>query len=354
LLEGRRVKPIVAGGRRIGPDEPCFVIAEAGVNHNGEVALAKQLIDGAVAAGADAVKFQTWVTELLVTQDAPLAKYQAETSQDASQFELLRRLELSYDVFRDLKEHADRAGILFFSTPDEEQSADFLESLDVALFKIGSAEVTNLPLLKHIAAKRRPTILSTGMSGIGDVERAVAVFRDARNDALVLLHCVTSYPADPRDCNLRAMATMAAAFDVPVGFSDHTLTETVPVAAVALGACVIEKHLTLDRSMSGPDHRASFDVEQFTSMVAAIRAAESALGDGVKRPVASEAGNRNVVRRSIVLARDVAAGEPLAETDLVLRRHGAGLEPEFLSLIVGRRLKKAGKANSAVDFDLLT
>ena len=247
-------------GRRIGSGQPVFIIAEAGVNHNGDYRLACKLIDAALDSGADAVKFQTWVTEKLVLKDAALAKYQRENlRKKKSQYQLLKELELTYPTFRRLKAYAKRRGILFLSTPDEEESADFLEEIGVPLFKIGSGEVTNLPYLKYIGRKGRPIILSTGMSTLGEVKAAVRAIEKTRNRNLVLLHCVSNYPTQPSDCNLAAMATLRAEFGYPVGFSDHTQGQSVAIAAVAMGACVLEKHLTLDNRMKGPDHRASLN-----------------------------------------------------------------------------------------------
>jgi N-acetylneuraminate synthase len=345
---------IEISGRRIGPGHPCFIIAEAGVNHNGRLDLAKRLVDAAQEAGADAVKFQTWITEKLLAPDAPMAKYQEiNTGKQESQFEMCKRLELTQDQFRQIKKHADAKGILFFSTPDEEDSADFLQGLGVALFKIGSGEVTNLPFLRHVAGQDKPVILSTGMSTLGEVEAAVQTIEETGNRHLILLHCVSNYPADPADCNLRALETLASAFHYPVGFSDHTLGIHVAVAAVARGACVLEKHLTLDKTMPGPDHRCSLDVGEFASMVAAIRIVESALGDGVKRPVQSEIETKKVVQKTIVAARAIQAGETISNTDLVLRRSSGGLTPAFLPLIIGRRANRDIESNCCLALDML-
>ncbi|MGH7895510.1 MAG: N-acetylneuraminate synthase, partial [Candidatus Binatia bacterium] len=304
---------ITLGGRVIGHGRPAFVIAEAGVNHNGDVALAERLVDAAAEAGADAVKFQTWVTERLVAPEAPMAEYQARnTGVTESQFAMLKRLELSYDAFRRVKGYAERRGIMFLSTPDEEASADFLESLDVAAFKIGSGELTNLPYLAHLARKGRPLILSTGMGDLEEVRAAVETIRRHGDPPLVLLHCVSNYPTEPEDCNLACLATLRAAFpDVPVGFSDHTIGVAVPLAAVALGACVIEKHLTLDRALPGPDQRVSATPEALRALVDGIRAVEAARGDGIKAPRPGEVETRALVRKSLVARRAIRRGEAL-------------------------------------------
>ena len=328
---------IEIAGRRIGAGHPCFIIAEAGVNHNGSVELALRLVDAAAEAGADAVKFQTWITELLVSPEAELADYQrANTGGDQSQFAMLKALELSQDAFREIQAHCQRRGILFLSTPDEEQSADFLDSLGVPLLKVGSGELDNHRFLRHLAAKGRPIVLSTGMSELGEVEAAVAALGDA---PFALLHCVSDYPAAAADCNLRVMQTLAARFGCPVGFSDHTMGLHIAVAAVARGACIVEKHLTLDRGMPGPDHRCSLPPAEFRAMVAAIREAESALGDGVKRPTKSEQATREVVRKKLIAARDLSAGEILREADIDLRRSAGGLPAHALDRVIGRRLK---------------
>ena len=342
LRDREQSKPpsfIDIAGREVGPGRPCFVIAEAGVNHDGDPEVARALIRAAKEAGADAVKFQTWITEELVAADAPLAEYQkAGAGAPPSQFELLKGLELSFDDFRRLRDYAEEVGILFLSTPDEERSADFLDSLGVPAFKIGSAELTNAPFLRHVAAKGRPILLSTGMATLEEVAAAVRGIEEAGNRRLVLLHCVSCYPAEPADCNLRAMDTLATAFGHPVGFSDHTLGIDVALAAVARGACVLEKHFTLDKSSPGPDHRASLDAGELTALVRAVRTVEAALGDGEKRPAPAELPIRRVVRKSVVAARDLRAGERLATADLALRRTEAGLGPDALPSLVGRRL----------------
>jgi N-acetylneuraminate synthase len=344
----------IDGFRRIGPGQPCFIIAEAGVNHNGSLALARELIDAARAAGADAVKFQTWITEKLTLPDTQLADYQrANAGPGQTQFEMIRQLELRPEDFAALKAHALTAGILFFSTPDEEDSADFLQRLGVPLFKIGSGEVTNLPYLRHVAAKGRPLVLSTGMSTLGEVEAAVDAIRGAGNTDLILLHCVSDYPARPEDCNLRAMATLQAAFGCPVGFSDHTLGVEVAVAAVALGACVLEKHLTLDHDMAGPDHRASMEPREFADMVRAVRRIECALGTGIKQPVQVEVKTRETVRKSLVTARPVRQGERLESGAVALRRASGGLPPHFLDVVLGRRAKQDLAANRVIELDML-
>lgn len=344
------MKLVEFAGHQIGRGRPCFVIAEAGVNHNGDPRLARELIDAAYAAGVDAVKFQTWITEKLVTRDAAMADYQAaNTNRVESQFDMLKRLELSRDVFRDLKTYADRRGILFLSTPDEEDSCDFLEQLALPLFKIGSGEVTNLPYLRHVGAKGRPVILSTGMSTLEEVRVAVRTLEESGCRDLVLLHCVSEYPALPSSCNLRAMDTLAEAFDYPVGFSDHTMAMEVSWAAVARGAAVIEKHFTLDRSLPGPDHKASLLPAELAEFVRGIRSIESALGDGVKQPTAGELRTRKVVQRSIVAGRDLSAGTRLGPGDLALLRAAGGLGAAAMAELVGKVTARSLKAGELIE-----
>jgi N-acetylneuraminate synthase len=327
--------------RTIGLHQPCFIIAEAGVNHNGDIQIARRLVDVAVSAGADAVKFQTFQAEKVVSLSAPKADYQLQTTDQAeSQYAMLKKLELSTAMHEELFVYCQRLGILFLSTPFDEESADFLERLGVLAFKVSSGEITNLPLLQHIAVKKKPTFLSTGMSSLVEVGQAEEVFRESGNQELVLLHCVSNYPADPADVNLRAMETMAAAFQVPVGYSDHTPGVEVALAAAALGASVIEKHFTLDQNMPGPDHRASLEPEGLKAMIQGIRTVEAALGHGRKEPALSEKNTASVARRSLVAARDLKAGEILRREDIAIRRPGSGLQPSMLSFIIGLTLKK--------------
>lgn len=332
--------PVSVAGRPVGQGAPCFVVAEAGVNHNGDVGLARQLVDAAADAGADAVKFQTWITDKVVDDSAPLAGYQAANlgSTTLTQRQMLERLELGHEDFEALKRHADERGIVFLSTPDEEDSADFLDSIGVPMFKIGSGELTNHPFLRHVARKGKPIALSTGMATLDEVGRAVDVVRSVAGAELVLLHCVSLYPTSPADANLRAMDTMRAAFGVPVGFSDHTLGRDVSVAAVALGACILEKHLTLDRGLEGPDHAASLEPTELAELVTAVRAVEAALGDGQKRPVAGELETMLVVRRRIIAGRPVRAGATLELDDVKLRRASAGMQADRLDEVLGRRV----------------
>jgi N-acetylneuraminate synthase len=322
--------------KMIGPGQPVFVIAEAGVNHNGDLKLARALIDVAVEAGADAVKFQTFRADRLATPDAPKAEYQLQTTGDAeSQFEMLRRLELSSDAHRELQAYCHERGIIFLSTPFDEEAVDLLDELGVPAFKISSGDLTNSPLLEHVAGKGKPVILSTGMSELSELIEAVSVLNTAGCENPVLLHCVSNYPADPSEVNLRAMQTMRSAFDVPVGFSDHSEGIDVALAAVALGACVIEKHFTLDRTFPGPDHRASLEPAELRELVRSIRRVETALGNGRKVPTASELETAKVARRSLVAARDIPAGATLERDMVTMRRPGTGMSPATLNTLLG-------------------
>ncbi|MCJ7791209.1 MAG: N-acetylneuraminate synthase [Dehalococcoidia bacterium] len=329
------------GNKWIGDNKPCFIIAEAGVNHNGDVNLAKRLIDVAKRAGADAVKFQTFRAENVVTANAGKANYQKETTGNGeSQLEMLKKLELAERDFGELFTYSREKGVIFLSSPFDKESADLLDELGVPAFKIASGEITNFPLLKHVARKKKLIILSTGMSTLGEIEEALGVLRKEGAEEIILLHCVSCYPAASEDINLRAMDTLRRAFKLPVGLSDHTLGIAIPIAAVALGACVIEKHFTLDRYFPGPDHRVSLEPGELKHMVKAIRDVEKALGDGVKKPAEEEKENKELVRRSLVAKVDIAEGTMLAEEMLDIKRPAGGIEPKYIGLVVGRRAKK--------------
>jgi N-acetylneuraminate synthase/N,N'-diacetyllegionaminate synthase len=337
--------------RRIGVSAPVFIVAEAGVNHNGNPALARRLVDAAAECGADAVKFQTFTVDALLTREAPKAGYQVETTgAGESQREMLARLELGADRLAELRDRAGKHGLVFFSAPFDEASADALEALDVALYKVPSGEITNLPLLRHIAAKGRPIILSTGMATLEEVEQAVAAIRAAGDPPLALLHCLSAYPAPVEEVNLRAMDSLASRFGYPVGFSGHTLGIEIAVAAAARGAAIIEKHLTLDKTLPGPDHRASLDVAEFSAKVRAIRSVEYALGDGVKRPMPSEAG-RGAWRGKLV-AHALRAGERVA-AETREKRPGTGISPAELPRVLGLRLTRDVAADEVIPWEAL-
>lgn len=346
---------ICVGPRRIGAGSPCFVIAEAGVNHDGSLGRALAMVDAAASAGADAVKFQTFDADRLVTRDAPKAAYQIETTgADESQYEMLARLQLTREAHIALVQRCIERGILFMSTPFDEASAGMLEGLGMSVFKVPSGEITNLAFLAHIARFGRPMIVSTGMASFIEVEDAVQAIRATRNDELALLHCVSSYPADPADANLRAMRTMADSFDVPVGYSDHTLGVEVALAAVALGACIIEKHFTLDRRLPGPDQRSSLTVDELEDLVRGIRTVESALGSGRKQPVAAELSTIAAARKSLVAACDIAEGAPVTDEQLTTKRPGTGVSPASRGQVVGRVARTAIPAGTVLQWEMLT
>ena len=344
------MQTIQVGNKLIGAAQPVFMIAEAGVNHNGDLKRARALIDVAVEAGADAVKFQTFQADRLATPDAPKADYQLQTTGDAeSQFDMLRRLELSPDAHRELQSYCHERGIIFLSTPFDDVAVDLLDELGVPAFKISSGDLTNSPLLEHVASKGKPVILSTGMSELSELIEAVSVLNTAGCENPVLLHCVSNYPADAAEVNLRAMQTMRSAFDVPVGFSDHTEGIDVALAAVALGACVIEKHFTLDRTLPGPDHRASLEPAELRELVRSIRRVETALGHGRKVPSASELETAKVARRSLVAACDIRAGTTLERSMVVMRRPGTGMSPGMIETLLNRRAVREIAAGTLLD-----
>ncbi len=313
-----------------------FIIAEAGVNHNGSLDLARKLIDAAKRIGADAIKFQTFKASQLVSLNAEKADYQkVTTSVDESQYAMIRKLELSREDHLNLIEHCREKDIAFLSSPFSEESADLLEALGVDRFKIPSGEITNHPFLKHIAAKGKPIMLSTGMSTLGEVEDALHVIFSAGNRQVSLLHCVTEYPAPFEETNLMAMVTMKNSFQLPIGFSDHSPGIEIAVAAVALGAQIIEKHFTLDRNMQGPDHKASLEPQDFGRMVAGIRNVEVALGTGIKKPAPCEVKNMHVARKSVVAVRDIKRGERIDETKVTIKRPGSGIQPKDLEKVLG-------------------
>lgn len=320
--------------------ERCIVIAEAGVNHNGSLDLAHRLVDVAAQAGADFVKFQTFRTEALVTREAPKADYQKRTTgHTETQFEMLKRLELDENAFRELAVYAKSKGIGFLSTPFDIESARFLTTLGVSAFKVSSGDLTNIPFLRELAGMGLPIILSSGMATLAELEEAVEACERAGVpiDKLTLLHCTTEYPAPAEEINLRAMLTIAAAFPgATFGYSDHTEGIEIPIAAAAMGAQVVEKHFTLDRTMEGPDHKASLEPAELTAMVRAIRRVGVALGDGRKRPTASELPNRQIARKSLVAARPIAKGETFTAQNLSVRRPGNGISPARWDSVIGQ------------------
>jgi N-acetylneuraminate synthase/N,N'-diacetyllegionaminate synthase len=332
-----------------------FVIAEAGVNHNGCVDMAIELVDAANRCGADAVKFQTFKADRLVTRHAAKAAYQHQAVPGAdSQYAMLKALELTDDDFQHLHSHCLDIGIEFLSSPFDASSAVFLNELGMRLFKVPSGEITNLPLLKRIGSFGKPVILSTGMCYLAEIEVALNLLKEAGAGDITILHCVTQYPAPYEEINLQAMNTLANAFGVSVGYSDHTAGIEIPIAAVAMGATVIEKHFTLDTTLPGPDHAASLAPGEFRQMVQAIRHVESARGDGRKCPAPCERPNLDVVRKSIATERPIAEGEVITLEHLALKRPGSGLAPSHLEMVVGRRTSRSIAADELLGWgDLL-
>jgi len=336
-----------------------FIIAEAGVNHNGDLRIAKKLVDIAAAAGADAIKFQTFKTENLVSRSAQKAEYQKTTTwKTETQFEMLKKLELPFYAYRELFYYCKEKNIVFMSTPFDIESVDMLDNLGMTIFKIPSGEITNKPLIKYIAAKKKPVILSTGMSYIGEVEKAISWINEIWNSLnvkpqLTLLHCVSNYPSAVEDVNLLAIKTMEMVFKLPVGYSDHTMGIEIPTAAVAMGAVVIEKHFTLDRNMSGPDHKASLDPCELNAMVKAIRNVEKAMGDGVKRPASNEQDTRDMARRSLVVKRDMKIGEIISLDDIAIKRPGTGIKPEFMEVVAGMKITRDISSDSVITWEMI-
>jgi len=335
-------------------DSRVFVIAELGVNHNGEESLALRLIDEAAAAGADAVKLQAFRADALVTADAPLAEYQrADASGAQSQRSMLKALELSPEIFVRLAAHASKRGVVFFATAFDFESISMLRSMEIPIWKIPSGEITNLPYLRQVGGCGRPIILSTGMANLAEIEAALTVLEAAGSgrENICMLHCTTEYPVPWQEVNLRAMLTLSAAFGTgAVGYSDHTIGLTMPIAAVALGARVLEKHFTLDRNMNGPDHKASLEPRELAEMVTAIRSVELALGDGIKRPTQSELRNMPIARRSIVAATAIKRGEVYRESNLAVKRPGTGMSPMLWDQLLGRRAVRDFRPDEPIEW----
>ncbi len=320
----------------VGDPDAVYVVAEAGVNHNGDIEVAERLVDAAAESGADAVKFQTFAADRLVTEEAPKADYQDETTDDRSQREMLENYELSRADHEHLRSYCDEQGITFLSTPFDAESADLLADLGVPVVKIGSGELDNLPLLEHVAGLGRPMIVSTGMGTMDEVREAFETIRGANPDVdLVFLHCTSAYPTAMADANLRAMETMAEELPVPVGYSDHTTAPETPGLAVATGATVVEKHFTLSKRLPGPDHRASLEPDELDRAVSLARDAAVARGDPEKRPTTEERENRSVIRKSVHATERVPAGETLTDNRVAVTRPADGLPPKTYETLVG-------------------
>ncbi len=323
---------IVVDQRVIGSGCKVFTVAEIGINHDGNVDQAHRMIDAAADAGADAVKFQTFRTDrLMIPTRERLAQQEAGAE---SAFEMFRRMELSWDAHEQLKKHADERRIVFLSTPFDEESADFLDQIGVPAFKVASSDITHTPLLRHIAAKKKPVLLSTGMSFLNEVADALLTLKSAGARDILLLHCTSCYPAEPEQLNLRAIGTLRDHFGLPVGYSDHSLGILAPLMAVAIGAVLLEKHFTLDKRANGPDHKLSMDPAELRSLLSKLRQVEACMGTGRKRPAPGERENRRLSRRSIVSSVDIRAFEPLEPWMLAFKRPGDGIEPKYLETVL--------------------
>lgn len=327
-----------------------YIIAEAGVNHNGDVQIAKQLCLAAKNAGADAVKFQTWITDNIITKNVKQADYQTEnTGKDESQYDMLKKLELTFDQFREIKEYCEEIGIEFASTADDEESLDFLVDLGIPFIKVGSGDVGNISYLRYIGSKKRPVILSTGMSTLADVEVSLKALRDGGATDIKLLHCTTNYPCPFDSVNLKAMDTLHNAFGLEVGYSDHTVGIEVPVSAVARGAIIIEKHFTLDCNMEGPDHLASTEPEEFKKMVDSIRNIEKALGTGIKQPTEAEKDISKVVLKRIVAKQTIHEGETITEKSICVKRNEKGLPASAWDIIIGTKARRTFDTDEGIE-----
>jgi len=330
------VRAVEIGGRRVGDGLPCFIVAEAGVNHNGSLENALALVDIAHAAGADCVKFQLYQPIEQVSHVAQVVDYQHRQTGSASMLKMAESYDLPWEAHHAIARRCRELGILYLASCFDEQAVDFLVALGGECIKVASGEITNYPLLRHVASSGKPVLLSTGMSTLQDVAGAVGCLRNSGNRELVLLQCSSAYPADPATANLRVMQSLAQAFGTPTGFSDHTTGSVAAVAAVALGACVVEKHFTLNKALPGPDHAMSLDPSELRSFVSAIRTTEAALGDGIKCVHPSEMAVHAAARRSIVSRRQIPRGVPLDRTNTTLKRPATGIDPRLLDAVLGR------------------
>lgn len=343
---------ITLNNKIMGKSLSTFIIAEAGVNHNGKIQLAKKLVDAAKKFKTDAIKFQTFKTEELLIEKAEKADYQEDNTQEKSQYEMLKNLELSSDEFQEIADYTLKKDIIFISSPFDKESANLLDDLGVPIFKIASGEITNFPLLKHIAKKEKPVILSTGMSTLGEIEEAINLI-EKYNNHLILMHCVTSYPARIEDTNLNVIKTLKSTFKKPVGFSDHSLGIEMSIAAVTLGSSVIEKHFTLDKNLPGPDHKASLEPDEFANMVKSIRNVEKGLGNGIKKPTVAENKIKKVARKSVVAKIDIPKNTILTEDMLAIKRPGSGIEPKYYNHLISKQTTTDIKRNTLIKWNQL-
>ena len=330
-------------------DRKCIIIAEAGVNHNGDVNTALKLCDAAKETGADVIKFQTWKTENLITKSVEQADYQKNnTGKSESQFDMLKKLELSYDEFGIIKRHCDDIGIIFASTGDDKEDIDYLVDLGIPFIKVGSGDIGNVSFLRYIGTKGLPVILSTGMSSLADVDLSIHALREGGAKEITILHCTTNYPCPYEDVNLKAMITLKEAFHLPVVYSDHTIGREVAVSAVALGATVIEKHFTLDCKMEGPDHAASTEPKEFSYLVEAIKKVEACLGTGIKEPTTSEKRISKVITKRIVAKELILQGEIFSENNIAVKRNNVGALACYWDLVIGKKADKSYKYDEGI------
>lgn len=330
-------------------NDSTFIIAEIGVNHNGSVELARKMIKSASECGVDAVKFQTFVSEDLVSENAKTAEYQEKNTNENSQLEMLKKLELSYDDFYELKSYAEECGVVFLSSPFDFKSVDLLEKLGVSLYKLGSGELNNFELIDYVLNTDKPLILSTGMATLEEIKETYDFIEN--KEKLCILHCITGYPTSFEEANLNFIKTLQYELDVPIGFSDHSPGIELPIAAVALGACVVEKHFTLDKTLEGPDHKASLNPEEFKAMVSAIRHVEVAMGDGVRKFSDNENEIKKVARKSIILNDNLKKGEVLEKEMLSIKRPGTGIAPKYVDDLIGKTVNKDLKSGHVLQWE---
>lgn len=332
-------------------EESTFIIAEIGVNHNGSIELAKNMIKSASRCGVDAVKFQTFRSEDLVTENAKTADYQQKNANESSQLEMLKKLELTFEDFKELKDYASKCNVMFISSPFDINSVDLLENLNVSLYKLGSGELNNFELIDYVQKTNKPMILSTGMATLDEIKETYDFIENKEN--LIILHCITGYPTSFEEANLNFIKTLQSEFDVPIGFSDHSPGIELPIAAVALGACVVEKHFTLDKTLEGPDHKASLNPVEFKAMVDAIRNVEIAMGDGVRKFSENELEIKKIARKSIILNEDVSKGRSIEKKMLAIKRPGTGIAPKYLNQVIGRKVNQDLNKNAVLKWEHL-
>lgn len=338
------MKPIQIGKFIIGQNHPCFLIAEAGVNHNGDVDIAKKLIDAAVESGANAVKFQTFVVDEGTPKDLKKVNYQKQgDAYEETMYKMLKDLEFGFSEFSILKDYCDNKGIIFLSTASDFKSLEIINELDVIAYKVGSADITNIPLIRKIASKNRPIILSTGMSEMDEITEAIDSITNEGNEKIILLQCTSNYPTNYTNVNLKVLVSFQHQFNFPIGFSDHTIGDEISIAAVTLGANIIEKHLTLDNEMEGPDHAASMEPEDFARMVKSIRNVEAAFGTEEKQVLSSEKQVRTLMRRSILAYQNLAPGTILTENNIKIMKSSGGLHPRYLDTLIGKKIIRKKK-----------